>query len=749
LIPVFLAILLWAVAVLAQLYSLTVACVSALLLLCGFFVLLRRKYDARALLSVAAIIASLVTVQSLVIASNNNSNHPAEFVGREFEVANAQIQLEGRIAQGFWQGSVRSFDGKQVNVDTLVSARDDVKYQIGCSVDASVRLVPNAESSRPWLAKVDADSAKVTCDNQSFAAILRADFLKSLSGVTSDSEALVAGLSIGDTSALSNELSDRMKKLSLTHLTAVSGANCAIVLALVFFLLGFIGLRRWQKVAISIACMWGYVQLVGPQPSVLRAATMTAVIVVLTATGRSIRPMAALAHAASLLLLVDPSLAFSLGFALSLAATGGILVLTPWLYKNLKTRMPAALAALLSVSLAAQIWCTPILLQLQGGIPTYSLLANVLVEPAVAPITVLGIIACLVSAISGPLASVIIWFASIPAQYIVVVANSLSERPVATLWWPAGLLGVALMVLFAGAITLLAINKRKRMAAAIMALSILFVSGTGGAVVARVASWPISNWQVVNCDVGQGDALVIKSHNLVAVIDVGREPQPIDDCLNRLTINTIDLLVLTHFDADHIGGLAGAIKNRSVGLAMLADFKDERPQARFVEYQVQSSAKQVVRAHSGMQGKLGAFDWLVMQPEVGGFGAEDSNDGSIAMRWESADFVLFTLADLGERGQMRMADLHPAWITVESNKPVVLKVSHHGSADQYPELLEYWKPTLSLISVGASNGYGHPTTRTLNTLEGVNSQVFRTDQDGAISLVPNSTSGGFSVATGG
>jgi competence protein ComEC len=459
--------------------------------------------------------------------------------------------------------------------------------------------------------------------------------------------------------------------------------------------------------------------------------------------------LAALAHAASLLLLVDPSLAFSLGFALSLAPTGGILVLTPWLYKNLKTLMPAALAALVSVSLAAQIWCTPILLQLQGGIPTYSLLANVLVEPAVAPITVLGIIACLVSAFSGPLASAIIWFASVPAQYIVVVANLLSSLPVATLWWPAGLLGVGLMALLAGALTLLALNKRKRLAAAIMALSILFVAGSGGAVVARVASWPIANWKVVNCDVGQGDALVIRSQGLVAVVDVGREAQPIDDCLSRLSIKTIDLLVLTHFDADHVGGLSGALKNRSVGSAMLADFKDERPQARFVDYEVQSRAKQVLRAHAGMQGTLGAFEWLVMQPELAGFGSEDSNDGSIAMRWESAEFVLFTLADLGERGQMRMADLHPDWIAVESDKPVVLKVSHHGSADQYPELLEYWQPTLSLISVGANNGYGHPTTRTLNTLARVNSQIFRTDQDGAISLVPNSTSGGFSVATGG
>jgi len=310
-------------------------------------------------------------------------------------------------------------------------------------------------------------------------------------------------------------------------------------------------------------------------------------------------------------------------------------------------------------------------------------------------------------------------------------------------------MGVALMTLLATALTLLAVNKRKRLAAAVIALSIVFVSGSGGAVAARVASWPTDGWQVVNCNVGQGDALVVKSQDMVAVVDVGREPEPIDSCLSRLAVTQIDLLVLTHLDADHIGGLSGALKNRQVGSAMLADFKDERPQARFVEYQVQTSAQQVVRAHAGMQGSLGAFEWLVMQPELAGFGSEDSNDGSIAMRWESDDFVLFTMADLGERGQMRMSDLHPDWIAVEINKPVILKVSHHGSADQYPELLEYWKPTVALISVGANNGYGHPTTRTLHTLDSVNSQVFRTDQDGAISIAPNPMGDGLSVATGG
>ncbi len=711
--------------------------------------LLRKSLQSRALFVTALMFAAVMSTQLVVLESKDNANHPIALSGREFEVSPVQIVLDGRLASGFWQGRLVSFDGAPLEVETLVSDKDDSTFAIGCQLNGSARLVPNEDISKPWLLKVDPKSHVVSCDQQGFASSLRSAFMKALSGTSIESGALVAGLAIGDTSLLPEELSRSMKELSLTHLTAVSGANCAIILGLVFFLLGFVGVRRWQRVAISIACMFGYVQLVGPQPSVMRAATMTAVIVLLTATGRSIKPLAALAHASSLLLIWNPFMAFSLGFALSVAATGGILILTPWLYSKLKGRLGRPLAAMVSVSLAAQIWCAPILLQLQGGIPTYSLLANVLVEPAVTPVTVLGIIACLLSAIFAPLGSWLSWLASIPAQYVVFVAKFLSEFPVSTLWWPSGLLGVALLVAVAIALTLFALNQRKRIAAALLIVTLLFVTGSGGAVVAKSASWPNSGWQVVNCDVGQGDALVIRSLGLVAVIDVGREPEPIDACLNKLSVKSIDLLVLTHFDADHIGGLAGALEGRNVNTALLADFNDDRPQAEITERQVTAKADHVVRAHAGMQGVLGDFNWLVMQPEATGFGSEDSNDASIAMRWESEEFVLFTMADLGERGQMRLADLHPNWISVDSSKPVILKVSHHGSADQYHELTEYWRPTVALISCGADNGYGHPTSRTLHTLSSVDTKVFRTDLDGAISIATSGTELELSVATGG
>ena len=741
--------MLWIVPLVFAHGSFTLACGAALAILGVLIFLLHKKRQARFLASIAAIFVFLGSSQLANIAAKDSANHPISFLAEEFEISPVELVLDARLANGFWQGRIVSLDEQRVDVETLISDKADSAFGLGCSLRANARLVPNDDVSRPWLVKVDSSSQQLSCQHQGIAGSLRSMFIKSLSGTSNESVALVAGLAIGDTSRLPETLATNMKELSLTHLTAVSGANCAIILGLVFFLLGFAGIRRWQRVLISIACMFAYVQLVGPQPSVLRAATMTAVIVLLTASGRSINPIAAVALAASLLLLFNPFMALSLGFALSVAATGGILILTPWLYSKLKNRITVPLAALVSVSLAAQIWCAPFLLQLQGGIPTYSLLANVLVEPAVAPITVLGILACLISAVIAPLASWISWLASFPAQYIVAVATLLSDLPASKLWWPSGVIGVFLLSIFAAAVTLLALKQKRRLAAALLVFTLLFVSGSGGAVVAKSASWPGSDWQVANCDVGQGDALVIRSKGLVAVVDVGREADPIDECLNKLSIRTISLFVLTHFDADHIGGLSGALKNRRIETTLLADFQDDRAQANLAEQQIMSHSNQVIRAHAGLQGVLGGINWLVLQPEAKGFGSEDSNDASIAMRWDSSEFVLFTMADLGERGQMRLSDLHPEWIRVPSGTPVILKVSHHGSADQYPELIEYWKPTLALISVGANNGYGHPTSRTLHTLRTVNAAVFRTDLDGAISVATAGSGLGFSVATGG
>ncbi|NDD26051.1 MAG: hypothetical protein EB103_04170, partial [Actinobacteria bacterium] len=174
---------------------------------------------------------------------------------------------------------------------------------------------------------------------------------------------------------------------------------------------------------------------------------------------------------------------------------------------------------------------------------------------------------------------------------------------------------------------------------------------------------------------------------------------------------------------DHVGGILGAITGRSVGIAMVSPFPDERPGADFAERAVADQGIELIQAEVGMNGRLGDFAWQVLAPHRGAPEAKDSNDGSIAMLWESEATALFTLADLGEEGQLRIGQESSAMLASgSSDKTVVVKVAHHGSADQAAEFYEAIQPDVAIISVGQHNSYGHPTKRTLDLLNRLNAK---------------------------
>lgn len=555
-----------------------------------------------------------------------------------------------------------------------------------------------------------------------------------LSGVSTDAKALVAGLTYGDDSGLSIELVDAMKTLSLTHLTAVSGANCAIVVAAVFWLTGLLGFRRTGRFLVAMLTLSAYLLLVGFEPSVVRASAMSALVLTTYVFGRKLNPLNILALAVIALLLVFPNLAFSVGFQLSALATFGIIWFAPLLFAKLKSKVPAWLALIVSVPIAAQLFCLPVLVKLQPEQSLLAIPANILVEPVVAIVTLLGVFAALISLVAPAVASALFWFASLFAQYIVAVAIWLDS------WhWPGIQLegfGSGLTLLIVAVAIAHVYNHRYRTAVLFISAILLTVLAVGQwFIAAPLRGFPVSDWAYVSCDVGQGDATIVRSKNRVALIDVGREPALIDQCLTALGVERIDLLVITHFDADHSAGLSGALEGRQIELAMLSDFPDERPGANLSELFLKQSAISTIHAHTGMQGRLGEITWKVLSPHSDGEDSEDPNDGSISMLWQSPKVNLLTLADLGERGQMRISSELANWdnASLHSN-PTILKVAHHGSADQYPELAEWLRPTISTISVGRNNSYGHPTKRTLNLLKKYSKITLRTDLQGAISI---------------
>jgi competence protein ComEC len=580
--------------------------------------------------------------------------------------------------------------------------------------------------------------------------ILRASFLTNLRGVSSDAAGLVAGLAIGDDSKVSKKTSDEFKTVSLTHLTAVSGANCAIVLSALALLFGLLPLSRKIRLAFSFLAIAGYLALVGPQPSVLRASWMVGFVLLAQLFGRRLLALDAISLSVIVLLCLEPWLALDYGFALSALATLGLLVLTPPIAERLEGRVPKWLALMIAVTLAAQVMCFPVLLMLQPKLPVYSVLANLLAEPMVLPITVIGLLACLISPLFPWLAGSLCLLASVPASFVIFVAHHLASAPLASLSWFSGLTGIVLGVCVSVCFVILMISRAKRVKG-FASISLLLIGGVffaqNSAVAISSSSFYSGHYTLINCDVGQGDALVLRSEGKVAVVDVGREDPAIDSCLTNLGISHIDLLVLTHFDMDHIGGVTGAITGREVDLALLTSYKDDRPGADFAQLLLSGRGIPMVKAEKGMTGKLGAFDWQVLSPHAGAPEAQDSNDGSVTMLWEDHSIALFTLADLGEKGQLRIGQEQGALLTSGfGGRVVVVKVAHHGSADQSPEFYEAIKPAIALISVGLHNSYGHPTDRTLNFLKYLDSQILRTDLQGAIGVTEAKTGLEVSVA---
>lgn len=567
-----------------------------------------------------------------------------------------------------------------------------------------------------------------------FLQSLREQFVQGAIGLTPDSRGLVIGLTIGERSLISEDLANQMKQLSLTHLVAVSGANLAIVAGAIYWLAGTLALQRALRFATALLFVSCYVLLVGPEPSVLRAYVMTVAVLLSLWIGRGTHPIFALGWAVLVILISDPAMATNFGFALSVSATLGLLVLGRPLYERFEKHVPRWLALGLATAIAAQIYTLPIVLMLQPSIPAYATLANLLVEAMVAPVTVLGILSVLATLLFAPLAQFLSFVASFGTAWIEQVSISLNQLPLLRLHWLPGWVGISVAICFAFFITLYLTNQDSESYLAASMLTVLFSVSWITLDVIRFESWPNRDWDLVMCDVGQGDAFVIRADNQVAVVDVGREPEPINACLTKLLITQIDLLFISHFDLDHVGGLRGALDNRRVQHVLVSGFQDDRPVVDSVKQSLKSSGVTSRIAQSGMEGTLGTAVWRVLAPSASAVEASDANDASIVLGFEFEQFSLLLLGDLGEAGQDRLLRLSKQQLVELNQKPLILKVAHHGSSDQSQNLHRLISPELSLISAGAGNVYGHPTSKTLGMLKRLGGQIVRSDLSGSIAV---------------
>ncbi|GAA4148211.1 hypothetical protein GCM10023068_24420 [Leifsonia shinshuensis] len=560
-------------------------------------------------------------------------------------------------------------------------------------------------------------------------APVRAAFADAASATPGDGGDLLPGLAIGDETNVGADLDDAMKLSALSHLTAVSGANCALVTGLVFLLARVAGVGRRGRIVVAGASLAAFVVLVGPGASVIRAATMAAVVLVGLARGRVADGLPALALAVVVLLVRDPWLARDYGFALSVLATGGLLLLARPLARRLERWLPRSVAFALAVPLAAQLACQPVLILLTPTLPLFGVPANLVAEPAAPVATVLGCVACLLLTWAPTLGALVVWVAWLPSAWIAAVARFAAGLPGTALPWPDGILGVTLCALTLVAVALLAVRARlPRSVAAAATVGLVggatVYPGALGGIGAGLSWGRPADWVYAACDVGQGDALLLRDGAHVGLIDVGRHPQHVAACLDTLGIARLDWVLLTHFDIDHVGGADAVLGRTDRAIVGQAD----RPSDHALVGRLTAGGIAVEQGHAGVEGALGALRWrIVWPPSVApGETALSGNPGSLIVRTEGTGLSGLFLGDLGEREQEQLQ------ATGVLGATDVVKVAHHGSADQSEALYDAIHARLGLLSVGADNGYGHPTARAFELLDRSGAASARTDRSGLL-----------------
>ncbi|WKU02237.1 ComEC/Rec2 family competence protein [Micromonospora soli] len=566
---------------------------------------------------------------------------------------------------------------------------------------------------------------------QRAAGALRAGLHRACAPLPDEPGGLLPGLVVGDTSRLSPTVEEDFRTTGMTHLNAVSGSNVAIVVGAVLLL------ARWARAGprtaavLCVLALIGFVILVRPSPSVVRAAAMGAIGLAALATGRPRAALPALAAAVTVLVLVDPELAGDPGFTLSVCATGGLLLLAPGWRDALRRRgVPVGLAEALAVPAAAQLACGPVIAGLSGTVSLVAVPANLLAVPAVAPATVLGVLAAVVSPVWPAGAEFAAWLASWPARWLLLVAGQGARLPAGTLAWPGGVTGALLLT--ALTVALLLATRRPLVRRLVAACAVAVVLGT--LPVRLLASgWPPSGWVVVACAVGQGDAIVLPvAAGRAVVVDAGPEPSSVDGCLRRLGVREVPFFVVSHFHADHVGGVAGVFRGRRVAEVVTPGWAEPPYGVSQVREAARSGAAGLRTVPVGWRWRGGGVELVVLGPPYPLQGSRsDPNNNSLVVAATVAGVRILLAGDAETEEQRALLEAGPP----EAVRADVLKVAHHGSAYQDPEFIDAVRPAVALVSVGVDNDYGHPNLGLLGRLTRGGARVLRTDTDGDAAAV--------------
>ncbi len=561
--------------------------------------------------------------------------------------------------------------------------------------------------------------------------------------------AVAVAILIGDRAALDPAIEERLQAAGTYHVIAISGGNIALLTVALVSGVRVMRVRTpWRPVIVALALV-AHAGLVGADTSVTRATVMAIIYIGLSALDQRAWSLNALAAAASAMLLARPLALVDPGFLLSVGATGAIVALTTPLLDAVRPRAwwrPAA--AVLAASIAAELVLLPVSATLFNRVTVAGLALNLLAVPLMAVVQFSGMALLLVDTVSPAAARAVGGITALAATSLIESARLvdwwpwLARRVPAPAPWTAVFYLVALALGFS-ARRLPWIRGRWRWRTGRIAPSVAALAAFWILAAPDTWLWPwrADGWlRVTSFDVGQGDATLVQFPNGQRwLIDAGGLPgQTAFDVGSRIVapalwargVGRLHELVLTHGDPDHVGGAAAVIADflpRTVweGVAV-----PSHEPMRTLRAQAAEAHLLWTTATSGSRAHVSGATVQVYHPAPPDWERQRvRNDDSIVLEIRYGGVSVVLPGDIGRSIEQELAS---AFAPVPFR---VLKAAHHGSLTSTSDIwLDALRPAVAIVSCGRENPFGHPAPAVMRRLHDRDVPVFRTDQDGAITV---------------
>jgi competence protein ComEC len=565
-------------------------------------------------------------------------------------------------------------------------------------------------------------------------------------------------LVLGIREDLDPERFGQFSKLGLTHILAISGLHVAVFVTGCMAILRLLGFTREKTQVLTMVIVPLYTAIAGGSPSVVRAGMMA--MIALYAARRSVLKdgLHLLSAVALIMLIWEPYYLFDVSFQLSFIVTAGLIIGVPRFSQLLPVRSPILNSAL-SVTTVAQLISFPISIYYFNSFSLLSWMANFLLVPFISFLTLpLGSIALMLSFVWLQGGAWVAWLADVCNQITFWSVDYGAAINLTQQIWPtpAFLWIMAYFSLLAFMYIAWSYWKDSRRFGPVIAAACAML------ILLTYAYTPFSmenSGEVSFIDVGQGDSILVRSpQGRVMLIDGGgtinfrkpgeewkerRDPFEVGakllvPLLKKRGIHTIDYLVISHQDADHIGGLQAVLEQIPVKAVLFNDsWKGNAISQKLLETAIQHGA-QLMGGSSGAKVKLDKYTEITVLGPVSeskqSLEIVDDQNGESLVLWMSmfSSQFLFT-GDIGVSQERELIETFSGGSPADNRSIDVLKIAHHGSkSSTAAEWLEFWKPRRTIICVGATNSYGHPNPQVLERIESVEAEVYRTDRDGEV-----------------